>query len=166
MLGTTGVNSSTNVWAAVGKTYDLTSKWSVGAKAFVGSTVVNNSNSSVFRFNGPLVTTSMQATLTKKDTLFNNDALSLTVRPVNEVLAGSVDVTRVGSYTFTEVNGGEYSNATPTVETQRTKLGRFQDTQYTVSYSVMPSKNSKATINYSMAPGADSKLSARFTVLF
>jgi hypothetical protein len=92
--------------------------------------------------------------------------LSLTVRPVNEVVAGSVDVTRVGSYTYTAVNDGEYYNAIPTVETQRYKLGRFQDTQYTVSYSVMPTKNSKATINYSVAPGADSKVSARFTVMF
>jgi subtilisin family serine protease len=166
MLGTTGVDSSTNVWAAVGKTYDLNSKWSVGAKAFVAGTAVNNNNSSVFRFNGPIVSTSLQATVTKKDTLFKSDALSLTVRPVNEVVAGSVDVTRVGGYTYTAVNDGEYYNATPTVETQRYKLGRFQDTQYTVSYSVMPTKNSKATINYSVAPGADSKVSARFTVLF
>lgn len=166
MLGTTGVDSSTNVWAAVGKTYELNSKWSVGAKAFVAGTAVNNNNSSVFRFNGPIVSTSLQATVTKKDTLFNSDSLSLTVRPVNEVVAGSVDVTRVGGYTYTAVNDGEYYNATPTVETQRYKLGRFQDTQYTVSYSVMPTKNSKATINYSVAPGADSKVSARFTVLF
>jgi hypothetical protein len=166
MLGTTGVDSSTNVWAGVGKSYDLGTNWTVGAKAYVAGTKVNNSNSSMMQFNQPIVSTSVQATVTKKNTFATNDALSLTVRPVNEVVYGGVDVTRVGGYTFASVNDGEYYNATPTVETQRFKLGRFQDTQYTVSYTVMPTKNSKATLNYSMAPGADSKVSARFTVLF
>ena len=166
MLGTTGVDSSTNVWAGVGKTYDLSTNWTIGAKAYVAGTKVNNSNSSMMQFNQPIVSTSVQATVTKKNTFATNDALSLTVRPVNEVVYGGVDVTRVVGYTFASVNDGEYYNATPTVETQRFKLGRFQDTQYTVSYTVMPTKNSKATLNYSMAPGADSKVSARFTVLF
>jgi len=164
MTGTTGVDSSTNLWMAVGKTYDVATNWSVAGKAYLASTVVKNDPDSVFKFNGPLVSVSASATVTKKNTFMDKDAISLTVRPVNHVVAGSVDVSRVGDYTFTSAVSGDYYNATPVVQTERFKLGRFQDPQYTVGYTIVPTKNSKVTFNYSFAQNADSK--AGVTAMF
>jgi outer membrane receptor for monomeric catechols len=130
----------------------------------LAGTTVNNASDSVFKFNGPLVSVSASATVTKKNTFLDKDAISLTVRPVNHVVAGSVDVSRVGEYTYTPAVTGDYYNATPVVQTERFKLGRFQDPQYTVGYTIVPTKNSKVTFNYSFAQNADSK--AGVTAMF
>ena len=157
MTGTTGVDSSTNLWMAVGKSYDVATNWSVASKVYLASTVVKNDPDSVFRFNGPLMSVSGSITVTKKNTVMDKDAISLTVRPVNHVVAGSVDVSRVGDYTFTPAVSGDYYTATPVVQTEKFKLGRFQDPQYTIGYTIVPTKNSKVTFNYSFAQNANSK---------
>ena len=164
MTGTTGVDSSTNLWMSVGKSYNVNTNWSVAGKAYLAGTAVNNDPNSVFKFNGPVVSVSASATVTKKNTFLDKDAISFTVRPVNHVVAGSVDVSRVGDYTFTPTAAGDYHTATPVVQTERFKLGRFQDPQYTVGYTIVPTKNSKVTFNYSFAQNADSK--AGITAMF
>lgn len=166
MRGTLGVTNSSNAWVGVSKTVDVTSRLQVGATVYGAVTHVTNSSQSMYKFDKFLASTSVSATAAYTGVLSNTDKISVTVRPVNHVVSGDVEVTRVSDYNYVLADSGDYYNASPNVETKKFGLGKFQNTQYTVGYTFKPTKQSAVNVNYNFAKDASSTVSVNGVIRF
>lgn len=166
MRGTLGVSNSSNAWVGLSKTVNVTDRIQVGAAVYGAVTHVNNSSQSMFKFDRFLASTSASATVAYNGLLASNDKLAVTVRPVNQVVSGGVEVTRVRDYEYALAATGDYYTATPNVQTEKFGLGKFQDTQWTVGYTFSPTKWSSVNVNYNFANNASSTVAVNGVIRF